>query len=110
MQSTLFIPVNVRSPLIQPNLETNSLGLRWKQNSKRVCSVRETFCSCVQQETSLYFFLNTFQTLQFSKTKIALFWPWSIQGQSSSLLPVTSDLPSGCEQAEMSISTKKHRS
>lgn len=60
----------------------------------------------VQQETSLYFFLNTFQTLQSSKTKIALFWPWNIQGQSSSLLPVTSDLPLGCEQAEMSISTK----
>lgn len=60
----------------------------------------------MQQETSLYFFLNTFQTLQFSKTKIALFWPWNIQGESSSLLPVTSDLPSGCEQAEMSISTK----
>lgn len=60
----------------------------------------------VQQETPLYFFLNTFQTLQFSKTKIALFWPWNIQGQSSSLLPVTADLPSGCEQAEMSISTK----
>lgn len=60
----------------------------------------------VQQETSLYFFLNAFQTLQFSKTKIALFWPWNIQGQSSSLLPVTSDLPLGCDQAEMSISTK----
>lgn len=26
-----------------------------------------------------------------------------IQGQSGFLLPVTSDLPSGCEQAEMSI-------
>ena len=59
----------------------------------------------VQQETS-YFFLSTFQTLQFSETKIALFWLWNIQGQSSSLLPVTSHLPSGCEQAEMSISTK----